>query len=155
MNLAILERLNHTYKGLKISLIVLYSFTFIPLAYVFTMYLEHYWYYYTFTFMLAILSSWIFYNVVSDVLSSGTSVSNILVEYQSICLIICILFIVLPLIIVDYANFLSGAVIDFMFLDFGAKYPGYSGPQIILSCVIFFFFFNFFLFIDYFKNKVR
>jgi len=155
VKLIIFQYLKQRYKGLKISLLLLYGFTFVPLGYLFTIFMDEIWYYYSFTLLLGILSSWIFFGMLMEIKKDGKSMYHVLVEYQITGLIIIGIFIIGPLLFFDFSEFLNYIFLDKLFMENMGSYKGYSGPNIFISSIIFLISFNTYLMIDGIKNQIK
>jgi hypothetical protein len=119
-------------------MIILYTFTLIPLSYVFTTFVDSYWYYYSFVFFIAYLSSWLFFNIFEDISKGEYDIIKILIEYELMIVGIAIVFIVIPLILSNYVNFWNEKILVSIMDDANLKeIPKYIGPNRLLSSFIF------------------
>jgi hypothetical protein len=157
MKIFILEYLSSKHKALRMCMIIIYAFTFIPMSYVFTNFQSAYWYYYILTALIGLLSSWLLLNVIEELSYELSSVKSAIFQYQLTGLLIILVFIIIPLIGSSAANNMMENFFERLLAE-GGKLPNfatsYLGPSLGMSSFIFLFFFNTHVAIQYFKSKV-
>ena len=153
MNFEFYEFIKTHYRGLMLAIVILYTFTFIPLALTFTQISSSYWFFYSATSFLALLASYLFFNVIKHA-AVEINMRVVIIQFELLALMFALIFIILPLNASDIINAFNENILSTMFMEETSQNM-YIGPNRIFASLFYIQFINTYLIISYIRAKIK